>query len=47
MNEFLEKWSEYEPDGSGFIKPEYLAFMLYEMNPPLGIKDDNVRSVKP
>ena len=46
MNELIDNWSEYEPEGTGFMTPEFLAFLLHEMAVPLGVKDDNEKSLK-
>lgn len=46
MEEIIEKWSEYDPQGTGFISPEDLAFLLYELPAPLGFKDDNTHIIK-
>jgi len=37
----IEKWSEYDPDATGFITPHNFAFMLYELPPPIGLMDQN------
>lgn len=42
----LDKWSEYDPEGTGFLTSEDLAFLLYELPPPLGLKDENMQSLK-
>ncbi len=43
MDSFLEKWSEYDPGGEGYLTPEQFAFLLHELHPPVGVKDDNVK----
>lgn len=43
MEELLDKWAEYDPEGTGFMTPENMAFLLYELNPPIGLKDDSVQ----
>ena len=43
MEELLDKWAEYDPTGSGFMVPENMAFLLYELHPPIGLKDDSVQ----
>lgn len=32
----IEKWSDYDKNATGFISPEDLAFLLYELPAPLG-----------
>lgn len=39
MEEFLEKWAEYDPTGSGLITPEQYAFFIHDMPHPFGLKD--------
>ena len=43
MEEILEKWCIFDPEGKGFISPEDLAFLLNELNPPIGFKNDKNR----
>lgn len=43
MEEFIDKWAEYDPTGTGFINPESMAFLLHELHPPIGLKDDSVK----
>lgn len=40
MEELLSKWAEYDTDGTGYISPENLAFFLFDINHPLGFKED-------
>ena len=40
IEEILQKWVTYDTEGSGFISPENLAFFLFELNHPLGFKED-------
>jgi hypothetical protein len=40
MEEFLDKWAEYDPLGTGFISPEAFAFLIHDLPPPIGVKDD-------
>lgn len=35
--ELIKKWSIYDPNATGFIKPVDLAFLFYELDPPLGL----------
>ena len=37
IEEFIEKWSLYDPKATGFITPYDLAFILLECPFPLGI----------
>ncbi|CAD8200710.1 unnamed protein product [Paramecium pentaurelia] len=41
LEDFLIKWSDYDPQGTGWITPEDFAFLMFEINPPLGFKDEN------
>ncbi|CAD8171918.1 unnamed protein product [Paramecium octaurelia] len=41
IEDFFLKWSDYDPKGTGWITPEDFAFLMFEMNPPLGFKDEN------
>ena len=34
----IEKWSIYDPKATGFITPKDLAFLVYDLDPPLGKK---------
>jgi hypothetical protein len=34
--ELIELWSHYDPTATGWIKPKYLAFLIYELPAPLG-----------
>lgn len=40
-DEFIDKWAEYDPLGTGFITPEQLAFLVHDLPPPIGVKDDS------
>lgn len=40
MDEFLEKWAEYDPQGTGLISPEQFAFLIHDLPQPLGLKDN-------
>ena len=35
---FIQKWSVYDPNATGFITPVDLAFLVFEVEPPLGRK---------
>ena len=35
----MEKWSEYDPNAKGWIRPVDLAFLLYEIDHPLGYRE--------
>ncbi len=37
----LDKWAEYDPQGTGILSAENYAFLLHDLPPPLGLKDDN------
>lgn len=43
MDELLEKWAEYDPHGTGLLTPEQFAFLVHDLSPPLGLKDDNLK----
>ena len=43
IDEFLMKWSDYDPHGTGFISFEQFAFLIFDLPPPLGIKEDNFK----
>lgn len=32
----VEKWADYDKNATGWITPEDLAFLMYELPPPLG-----------
>ena len=32
----VNKWSEYDPKATGWIDPQDIAFLVYELSPPLG-----------
>ena len=40
MDLFLNKWAEYDPDGTGFITPDEYLFLINDLYKPLGRKDD-------
>jgi len=37
-SQLIEKWADYDKDATGWITPKDLAFMIYELDPPLGLK---------
>ena len=39
-NEFIEKWTFYDEEASGWIKLEDLIFLIYELQPPIGKKNE-------
>lgn len=39
LDMFLEKWSKYDPKAKGWIRPVDLAFLLYDIDKPLGYRD--------
>ena len=40
FNEFLDKWSFYDKEATGWIKLEDLVFLIFECGSPLGKKND-------
>lgn len=42
----LDKYSFYDVNGTGFISPMDLAFLMIELAPPIGFKDDNNLDIK-
>lgn len=32
----IDKWADYDKNATGWISPEDLAFLMYELPPPLG-----------
>ena len=40
MDEFLDKWAEYDPQGTGFVTPNEYAFLIHDLPQPLGLKDN-------
>ena len=40
IDEFLDKWAEYDPQGTGLISPEQFAFLIHDLPQPLGLKDN-------
>ena len=46
MDDLIEKWSLYDPEGTGFLSPEDFVFLLYDMTPPLGMKEENVSTIQ-
>ena len=36
LDEFVNLWSEYDPDAKGFIKHTDIVTLLRKINPPLG-----------
>jgi hypothetical protein len=41
LEEFVKKWGEFDQDGSGFIEPQDYIFILYDLPPPIGLKDED------
>lgn len=41
LEDFLHKWKDYDPQGTGWITSEDFAFLMFEMYKPLGFKDEN------
>lgn len=42
IEELINKWSEYDPKGTGFISYENMTLLLYDLYPPIGLKDMNL-----
>ena len=42
IDELIDKWAEYDPKATGFLTPRDFAFLLYELAPPIGFKEENV-----
>lgn len=40
IDDLVEKWAEYDPNATGFITPYNFAFLLHELPPPVGLKDE-------
>lgn len=40
MDKFIDKWSDYDPQGTGFISPENYLYLINELLPPLGRKNE-------
>ena len=36
----IDLWSDYDPTATGWIKPEHLAFLIYQLPAPLGKGED-------
>ena len=43
LETFLEKWSLYDPKAKGWIRPVDLAFLLHDIEMPLGYMSPNER----
>ena len=39
LDTFLEKWSRYDPKAKGWIRPVDLAFLLHDIDQPLGYRE--------
>lgn len=37
LDDFVEKWSKYDPNATGFIKIEDFRILIEEVKPPLGL----------
>lgn len=46
LNDFVQKWSKYDPLATGFIKIEDFQKMIVEVKPPLGIAEDTSEEEK-
>ena len=40
IDDYLLKWSDYDPQGSGWVSVNDFAFLMFELNSPLGFKDE-------
>lgn len=40
-DQLIKLWSEYDPQASGWIEPNDLVYLLHELDPPLGYKNEN------
>lgn len=43
MQDLLDKWAEIDPEGTGFMDFEDLIFLLFDLPPPLGFKEDIIK----
>jgi len=43
FEEFLDNWSTYDPQGTGWISFEGLVYLFFSLDPPLGVYDEKVR----
>lgn len=41
IEELLDKWAEYDPQGTGILSAENYVFLIHDLPPPLGLKDEN------
>lgn len=41
---FLDKWSNYDPDSTGWISIEGLIYLMFTLDPPLGMYDQKLRT---
>lgn len=44
FEQFLEKWSDFDPQGTGWISIEELIYLMFELDPPLGVYDQKLRN---
>jgi len=44
LDQFVDKWSVFDPDGTSFITVVQLTQLISELNPPLGINSTHVAS---
>lgn len=44
LDQFVDKWSVFDPDGTSFITVVQLTQLISELNPPLGINSTKIAS---
>ena len=42
IEEFNERWADYDPNGTGFITNIQLVLILFELKKPLGYLKDSI-----
>jgi len=42
---FIDKWADYDPEATGWISVEGLIYLIFSLDPPLGVYDDKLRSI--
>ena len=41
LDQFLEKWAEYDPKGTGLVRPEEFLFIIHDLYPPVGLREES------